>query len=81
MQFSSMGRLSNKILSMAEKEIDKHLEESKTETAPQPKAAPQQKSYDCPHCKGHIEDVKDISPSGDTRCSFCDKWFNVYQSN
>ncbi|MCH2044866.1 MAG: hypothetical protein MK212_12175 [Saprospiraceae bacterium] len=78
-QFFKVSKFSNKIFSIAEKELDKRLEQAQNPT--QHKNPPMVKSYDCPHCKGHIDKLNDISPSGDTKCTFCNKWFNVYQQH
>ncbi|MFT7679401.1 MAG: hypothetical protein ACI8QC_003402 [Planctomycetota bacterium] len=35
--------------------------------------------YTCPHCQGGLESGADVSPSGDVKCTFCDRWFNIHQ--
>jgi len=34
--------------------------------------------YTCPHCQGGLEARVDVSPSGDVKCAFCDRWFNIH---
>ncbi len=35
-------------------------------------------SYTCPHCGGGLEKGADVSPHGDAKCSYCDRWFNIH---
>ncbi len=35
-------------------------------------------NYACPHCGAPIESGADVSPHGDSRCGFCDSWFNIH---
>lgn len=35
-------------------------------------------SYTCPHCSGGLETGADVSPHGDVKCSYCDRWFNIH---
>ena len=33
--------------------------------------------FQCSHCGAHQDGPMDISPSGDVKCGYCGKWFNV----
>lgn len=33
--------------------------------------------FQCDHCGATAEGPLDISPSGDVKCAYCGKWFNV----
>jgi len=33
--------------------------------------------FQCDHCGATADGPIDISPSGDVRCTYCGKWFNV----
>ncbi len=33
--------------------------------------------YACPSCAAPIGEGAEISPSGDVKCPYCDRWFNV----
>jgi hypothetical protein len=35
--------------------------------------------YVCPHCGAPLGDRVDVSPSGDVKCGFCGRWFNVHR--
>ena len=34
--------------------------------------------YQCPNCSAALERGADVSPSGDVRCTYCERWFNVH---
>lgn len=38
-----------------------------------------QDSYDCPNCGSGLQSDADVSPRGDVKCAFCDRWFNIHQ--
>jgi hypothetical protein len=35
------------------------------------------KKYKYPHCSGDIEN-QEVSPSGDVKCEYCGKWYDVH---
>jgi len=35
--------------------------------------------YDCPNCGAALGSDADVSPSGDAKCQYCDRWFNVHR--
>lgn len=35
--------------------------------------------YTCPNCGAGLGKGADVSPSGDVRCSFCERWFNIHR--
>ncbi|HYE17248.1 MAG TPA: hypothetical protein VEA69_02330 [Tepidisphaeraceae bacterium] len=35
--------------------------------------------YSCPHCAAPLGAGADVSPSGDVKCTFCGRWFNVHR--
>jgi DNA-directed RNA polymerase subunit RPC12/RpoP len=37
-------------------------------------------SYRCPHCSAPLGDRADVSPSGDVKCTFCGRWFNIHRA-
>lgn len=45
-----------------------------------PDSAPPQVGYDCSSCGASLDSDADVSPSGDVKCSYCDRWFNIHQS-
>lgn len=38
------------------------------------------KNYNCNHCGAALGDDADVSPSGDAKCRYCHKWFNIYKN-
>ena len=45
-----------------------------------PPAAATPGRYSCPHCGGALGDKADVSPSGDAKCEFCGRWFNIHRA-
>ncbi len=41
--------------------------------------APSSDGYTCPNCGGGLQSDADVSPSGDVKCTFCDRWFNIHR--
>ncbi|MBI1310539.1 hypothetical protein GC176_04460 [bacterium] len=39
-----------------------------------------QVGYRCPNCGADLGDGADVSPSGDVKCDYCKRWFNIHQS-
>ncbi|MDA1165803.1 MAG: hypothetical protein O3B13_22115 [Planctomycetota bacterium] len=35
--------------------------------------------YDCPKCGAALGKEAEVSPSGDVKCGYCDRWFNIHQ--
>jgi hypothetical protein len=35
--------------------------------------------YNCPNCGAALGAGADVSPSGDVKCAFCGRWFNVHR--
>jgi hypothetical protein len=35
--------------------------------------------YQCPHCGAPLSSQADVSPLGDVKCAFCDRWFNIHR--
>lgn len=36
--------------------------------------------YECPNCGSSLDRNADVSPSGDAKCTYCDRWFNIHQA-
>lgn len=34
--------------------------------------------YDCPNCGAALGTDCDVSPSGDAKCGYCKRWFNIH---
>ena len=43
------------------------------------KEKPARDPYQCTACGARIQDASEVSPSGDTRCAYCNVWFNVHR--
>lgn len=35
--------------------------------------------YTCPQCGASLGQKADVSPMGDVKCSFCQRWFNIHR--
>lgn len=38
------------------------------------------KEYECEHCGAGLGKNADVSPSGDVKCQYCNKWFNIHRN-
>lgn len=38
------------------------------------------KNYDCDNCGARLGKDAEVSPSGDVKCKYCNKWFNIYRN-
>jgi predicted RNA-binding Zn-ribbon protein involved in translation (DUF1610 family) len=36
--------------------------------------------YDCPNCGAALGKEADVSPSGDVKCGYCERWFNIHSA-
>jgi hypothetical protein len=36
--------------------------------------------YACPHCGAALGAGAEVSPSGDVKCAFCGRWFNIHRN-
>lgn len=36
--------------------------------------------YDCPNCGAALGKQADVSPSGDVKCGYCERWFNIHST-
>lgn len=48
--------------------------------APAKNIAHADKGYDCVRCGAALSKNADVSPSGDIKCQYCNKWFNIHRS-
>ena len=35
--------------------------------------------YSCPHCGAALGKDADVSPKGDAKCVYCNKWWNIHE--
>ena len=54
------------------------LAESSASNASQDSQQPGQVGYSCPNCGADLGDDADVSPSGDAKCGYCKRWFNIH---
>lgn len=45
----------------------------------EPPAPPPTRGYQCPHCGAGLGQ-QEVSPSGDVKCSYCQKWWNIHRA-
>lgn len=36
--------------------------------------------YRCPHCAAGLGAQQEVSPSGDVKCGYCNKWWNIHRA-
>ncbi len=36
--------------------------------------------YECPNCGAAMGKEADVSPSGDVKCGYCERWFNIHSA-
>ena len=42
--------------------------------------APPTAGYRCPNCGAQLGPDQDVSPSGDAKCGYCKRWWNIHRS-
>ena len=40
---------------------------------------PAREAYQCTACGARIQDASEVSTKGDTRCAYCNVWFNIHR--
>ncbi|MBC8290604.1 MAG: hypothetical protein H8E37_09830 [Planctomycetes bacterium] len=58
-------------------EMADSLSKGETSSTSEPDAPPQ-KGYSCPNCGSDLGEDADVSPSGDAKCEYCKRWFNIH---
>lgn len=43
-------------------------------------AKPAPVGYRCPHCAAGLGSKQEVSPSGDVKCGYCNKWWNIHRA-
>ncbi|HVE59795.1 MAG TPA: hypothetical protein VNB22_23485 [Pyrinomonadaceae bacterium] len=43
--------------------------------------AERSRNYQCKNCGAALGEKADVSPSGDVKCSYCNKWFNIHKNS
>lgn len=43
-------------------------------------AKPAPAGYRCPHCAAGLGAQQEVSPSGDVKCGYCNKWWNIHRA-
>jgi DNA-directed RNA polymerase subunit RPC12/RpoP len=78
----------DRVLDMAEDQVRRNHEQrfgSRRRVRPSERGTPPSlphreagaMDFQCDHCGATAEGPMDISPSGDVRCTYCGKWYNV----
>ncbi len=44
-----------------------------------PPAEKSKVNYSCPNCGSDLGEQADVSPSGDAKCEYCKRWFNIHR--
>jgi hypothetical protein len=57
----------------------KARDNSNAASTPDDSTEPPVKGYKCPNCGAGLGQ-QEVSPSGDVKCSYCHKWWNIHQA-
>lgn len=57
-------------------EVARSLQSQRSD--PPSTAPPPAKGYQCAQCGAVLDQNADVSPSGDVKCSYCQRWFNIH---
>ncbi|MDB4679654.1 MAG: hypothetical protein P8M30_14215 [Planctomycetaceae bacterium] len=71
-----IGRIQNKVWDAVEEQLDNPSHRSPTEDPNPLDSRPH--NYNCNQCGAALGDNADVSPSGDFKCTYCDKWSNIH---
>jgi len=69
---SRIGRFQNRIFDQIEKEMDRVDQQQDAAEDNRPR------NYECDQCGATLGDNADVSPSGDFKCGYCNKWSNIH---
>ena len=63
--------------------VDDEVDWSVVEHTEEPKSkdAAQRDGYTCPSCGSALSRKASVSPKGDTKCEYCDRWFNIHEDS
>jgi len=78
-----ISRRQRSIFDLAEDVIEESLERSRdqrrrTTPPPAPPGSRGRMDFRCGHCGATQQGPMDVSPSGDVKCTYCNKWFNAH---
>lgn len=66
-----IGSFQDRIFDQIEKEIDR-TEQQEISDHNRPR------NYNCDQCGAALGDNSEVSPSGDFKCTYCNKWSNIH---
>ncbi|MGZ0172849.1 MAG: hypothetical protein ACKVHE_25215 [Planctomycetales bacterium] len=81
--FTTAGKLGDprrmaQSLQEMQKELAANQPEADSSPAQPADAAAPKVGYDCPNCGAALGKEADVSPSGDVKCGYCERWFNIH---
>jgi DNA-directed RNA polymerase subunit RPC12/RpoP len=59
--------------------ILKRVQATTKQSDPSPTDEPKV-GYDCANCGAALGEDAEVSPSGDVKCTYCKRWFNIHSS-
>ncbi|MGE3311401.1 MAG: hypothetical protein AB7O66_15650 [Limisphaerales bacterium] len=51
-----------------------------SESTEEPSPASRAAGYTCPNCGAKLGSDQEVSPSGDTKCVYCKRWWNIHRT-
>ncbi len=70
----------NRLRDLAETMRDLQQSQSSDGSDSPPNGNAAKTGYDCPNCGASLGDGAEVSPSGDVKCDYCKRWFNIHSS-
>ena len=61
-------------------QLSKMQEESRRGGDRNPETGSSGGGYACTNCGATLQGEAEVSPSGDVKCSYCERWFNIHRS-
>jgi hypothetical protein len=83
--FATAGKLGDpRRMAQTLQEMQKELAADQPEAGSSPTQPADAESpkvgYDCPNCGAALGKEADVSPSGDVKCGYCERWFNIHSA-
>ena len=61
-------------------QLSKMQQESRRGADRNPETGSSGGGYACTNCGATLQGDAEVSPSGDVKCSYCERWFNIHRS-